>query len=248
LDHPQPVLAIGGENSMKQGYSGSIVRRKGDLVQKISNDEGFISSRARQRDLIALSRRIPVLPRIEGVQGHSIYMEYVEGREELTEQNARRAGQALRLLHEQRGYQHPCQTGLQWLIHMANENLARTGSHQDFADFATGYPMDALIHSEPVQFIEQKDGSIIFIDIEGIGMGARYQDLGFVYYATIKEEKPGMFKSFLEGYRSQPIQIELLRIKKLAGVISLAYAGFAEFEKRMEFGLRLLAETGRPKR
>jgi len=31
----------------------------------------------------------------------------------------------------------------------------------------------------------------------------------------------------------------------LAGIISLAYARFAEFEKRMKLGLRLFGETGK---
>jgi hypothetical protein len=35
-----------------------------------------------------------------------------------------------------------------------------------------------------------------------------------------------------------------MQVKRLAGIISLAYATFAEFEKRMKLGLRLLSETG----
>jgi len=230
---------------VKQGFSGSTVQRKGNLLEKISNDQNFTSSTERQKDLVALSQKVDVLPRIDHIDSQSIYMEYVEGQEGLTEQNARQAGKALRLLHERRDYQYPCMTGLEWLIQMANENLARMGcSQRVLAEIEAEYPSDALIHSEPVQFIEKRDGAIVFIDIEGIGMGTRYQDLGFVYYITKKDEKPEIFTSFMEGYQSEPVQIEQMRIKELAGIISLAYAQFAEFEKRMELGLRLLGEPG----
>lgn len=230
---------------MKQGYSGSTVGRKGNLVEKVSSDTTFVSSKERQRDLIALSQKLAVLPGIDHIDGRAIYMKYVEGQEGLTEGNARRAGTALRLLHEQRAYPHPCMTGLEWLIRMANANLARI--HHGFtipADLRAKFPVDALIHSEPVQFIEKEDGTLVFIDIEGIGMGTRYQDLGFVYYAAMKEEKPAIFKSFMEGYQAEAIPIDQWRIRQLAGIISLAYAAFADFEKRMELGLRLVGQTG----
>jgi thiamine kinase-like enzyme len=127
---------------------------------------------------------------------------------------------------------------------MANDNLAQMDTSQRILpEIEADYPCDALIHSEPVQFIEKKDGSIVFIDFEGIGMGSRYQDIGFVYYITMKDDQPEIYTAFMNGYQSEPIQIELVRVKKLAGIISLAYAGFAEFEKRMELGLRLLGET-----
>jgi thiamine kinase-like enzyme len=229
---------------MKQGFSGSKVQRSGNLVEKISNDDSFTSSKERQKDLVALSHRLVILPRIDRITGQSIFMEYIEGHEELTEHNARQAGNALRLLHEQSDYQHPCMTGLDWLIQTANENLTQSNySYQDFSGFKAEYPIDALIHSEPAQFIEKEDGTIVFIDIEGIGMGTHYQDLGSIYYMTVKDEKPGIFVAFMEGYQSTPIHIELRRLKKLAGLYSIAYAAFAEFEKRMEFGLRLLDET-----
>ena len=105
------------------------------------------------------------------------------------------------------------------------------------------YPNDSLIHSEPGQFIEKEDGSIVFIDFEGIGMGSRYQDLGQIYYGAIKDDRPELYTKFIEGYQSAPVQIDLARVKQLAGIISLAYAGFGltfvgpvEFEKRNAVG------------
>jgi thiamine kinase-like enzyme len=229
---------------MKQGFSGSTVQLKDNLVEKITNDKNFISSKERQKDLIALSHKIDILPRIERIAGRSIYMEYIEGQEELTEQNAPQAGKALRLLHEQHEYLHPCMTGLDWLIQMAQENLAQHNyGYNDFSSFKSEYPIDALIHSEPSQFIAKKDRTIVFIDIEGIGMGSRYQDLGYIYFRTMKEEKAEVFTSFMKGYQSRAIQIELVRIKRLAGLVAITYAKFAELEKRIKFGLQLLNET-----
>lgn len=229
---------------MKQGFSGSKVQLVGNLVEKISSDESFTSSKQRQKDLSALSHKLDILPKIDHITGKSIFMEYVAGREEMTTDNALRAGKALRLLHEQTDYRHLCMTGLDWLIQLANENLAQcNGRYEDFSGFKGEYPIDALIHSEPGQFIEKEDGTIVFIDIEGIGMGSRYQDLGSIYYGTMTDENPGIFPAFMAGYQSTPIHIELWRVMRLAGLYSIAYARFAEYKKRVEFGLRLLDET-----
>jgi hypothetical protein len=229
---------------MKQGFSGSKVQLVDNLVEKISSDDSFTSSPERQRDLLALSHKLDILPKIDHITGKSIFMEYVVGREEMTTDNALQAGKALRLLHEQTDYPHLCMTGLDWLIQLANENLAQyNGRYEDFSDFRREYPIDALIHSEPGQFIEKEDGSIVFIDIEGIGMGSRYHDLGSIYYGTMIDETPGILPAFMAGYQSTPIHIELWRVMRLAGLFSIAYAGFAEYKKRMEFGLRLLDET-----
>jgi hypothetical protein len=229
---------------MKQGYSGSTVRREGNFVVKVSSDQDFLQNKERQADLIALSQKTSLLPRIAHIRGEAITMEYVEGQEELTLQNASRAGAALRMLHELPGYPHECFTGVDWLIELANESLAKAGlSSRIDAHLAAEYPNDALIHSEPAQFVEKQDGSIIFIDFEGIGMGSRYQDLGFVYYVATKDEEPEIYARFIEGYQSTPIPIELRRVKKMAGIISLAYAGFAEFEKRVQLGLSLISEV-----
>jgi hypothetical protein len=179
-------------------------------------------------------------------------MEYVDGQEGLTKQNAPQAGKALRLLHEQRTYPHACMTGLNWLIELANDNLAQINHNQRISiEVTSEYPSDALIHSEPVQLIEKDDGSVVFIDFEGIGMGSRYQDLGFIYWWAIHADQPEVYTTFIQGYRSDSLQIEPRRVKHLAGIISLtyvgfalAYAGLAEAEKRMQLGLRLLGEAG----
>jgi hypothetical protein len=237
---------------LQQGYSGSIVQRKGKLVEKVSSDQSFIDSQERQRDLVALSQQVPILPRIDHIASPSIFMEYVDGQEGLTKQNAAQAGKALRLLHEQQSYPHACMTGLNWLIELANDNLGQMSLSQRISNEITNeYPSDTLIHSEPTQLIEKKDGKVVFIDFEGIGMGSRYQDLGFIYWRAILGDQPDLYTAFLQGYQADSICIELRRVKQLAGLISLAYVGFAlayagpaEAEKRLQLGLRLLGKTG----
>ncbi len=237
---------------MQQGYSGSGVQRKGRLVEKVSSDQAFIESEARQIDLAALSRSLAILPDIDRIESPSIFMEFVEGREGLTLRNAPQAGKALRLLHEQAEYPHPCMTGLHWLIDLANENLALI--HHDRRiplELAKEYPPDTLIHSEPVQLIEKKDGSVVFIDFEGMGMGSRYQDLGFVYWHALKGSQPEIYDAFMRGYLSDGLEVEPGRVKQAAGIISLAYVGFAlayagpeEADRRTQLGLRWIEEAG----
>lgn len=236
---------------MQQGYSGSSVQRQGRLVEKVSSDQSFSESQARQADLIALSRKLAVLPMIDRIESPSIFMEFVEGHEGLTLQNAPQAGKALRLLHEQAGYSHPCMTDLHWLIELANENLALMRVSQRIPlEVADDYPRDALIHSEPVQLIEKQDGSVVFIDFEGMGMGSRYQDLGFIQWHALKGNQPDVYDAFIRGYRSDPAEIDPRRVKHLGGIISLAYVGFAlefagpeEAENRLQLGLRLIEEA-----
>jgi hypothetical protein len=168
----------------------------------------------------------------------------VEGHEGLTEHNAWRVGRALRCLHDVGDYRHPCMTGIQWLVDLANDTLERMNEQQRVrASVIAEYPTDALIHSEPVQMIEKQDGSIVFIDIEGIGMGSRYHDLGFVYYVAIKQNAPHIYQDVLRGYQPEPGLIERTHVERLAGMIALAYAEFAEHEERTTLGLRLLSES-----
>jgi hypothetical protein len=229
---------------MNQGYSGSALRREGNTVVKISSDADFVQSAPRQRDLMALSAGLPVLPRIHRIDPPAIYMDYVEGREGFAMDNAARAGHALWRLHAQQAYSHVCNTGMDWLLALAGPHLSHFGDRdQAGAALHAEFPLDALIHSEP-QFIEKPDGSIVFIDIEGIGMGSRYQDLAHAYFCLVNAGRADVFKPFLEGYQSAGQLVDMSRLKKLAGIIALAYATFAEPQQRVTLGLRLLQEAG----
>jgi hypothetical protein len=227
---------------MKQGYSGSHVRRIGNTVTKTTTDLTFLESEQRQQDLIALSQQVACLPRIHKVEQGTLYMDYVAGREGPTRNNARQAGGALRTLHDQVGYPHDCATGLWWLIELANQNLQAAGhATQIDHDIEVMYPADALIHSEPIQFVQRLDGSIVFIDIEGIGMGTRYRDLGFVYYIAALRRSMAFFDRFYEGYGATMPALELPKIRTIAGITALAYAGFADTVSRIALGLRLIS-------
>jgi hypothetical protein len=55
---------------------------------------------------------------------------------------------------------------------------------------------------------------------------------------------PEIFITFTEGYQSVPIQIDQKRLKKVTGIIAIAYSRFAETEQRLKLGLTLLNEIG----
>jgi hypothetical protein len=139
---------------ISQGFSGSRVRKIDSWVEKESADRAFVESPRRLADLTTLSRRLACLPEIAAVRGVVIRMAFIEGEEGLTWENAFEAGRALRTLHEVEDFRHPCHTGIQWLVDLANENLARAGYEKRIApDLSDDNPADALIHAEPVQFI-----------------------------------------------------------------------------------------------
>lgn len=234
---------------MLQGFSGSSVRRTGHLVEKVSSDGEFTHNKYRQQDLLALSRALPILPRIDRIEGPSIFMEYIEGPTGLSLHSAQAAGKALRLFHSQHGYAYPCFTGMLWLVNLANYNLAEANASLRIPpEVINEYPIDALIFGEP-QWIEKADGSVVFIDLEEMGMGSRYQDLGQIYNLAMQRDQPELYKTFIEGYQSGADPVEHAAVQKMAGIIAIAYAGFGlihvgpeEFEKRMKIGLRLLEE------
>jgi hypothetical protein len=231
---------------MMQGYSGSTLRLVDGQVEKVTSDRAFAEDTGRQTALIDLSRRTTILPRIARVEGATILMEYIDGNEGLTELNAQQAGASLRLLHNLSGFTHPCLTGVDWLVLLANTNLARANSPTRVSQGLTQhFGNDALIHSEPTQFIETNDGRIVFIDIEGIGRGSRYQDLGFIEYRTRLLECPRVLASFLNGYLSDPIDLDVWRIRQMAGLIAIAYSCFADTRKRLMLGMQLMEEAER---
>lgn len=230
---------------MRQGYSGSSVKRSGGLVEKLTADLAFSNDADRRQDLIFLTRRLAILPRIMRVEGSLIVMKFIEGNEGLNRENAFRVGTSLRLLHDQQNFMHPCLTGVAWLIEMANANLIQSGAAARIPkDLARHFPNDAVIHSEPTQLIESARGEIVFIDIEGIGIGSRYQDLGFIEFRSALQDDPEMFRSFMSGYKSEPIYLDAQLTRQMAGLIALAYSGFADTEKRLALGFRLLDKIG----
>ncbi len=228
---------------MNQGHSGSTLRREGNIVVKISSDVAFVQDHQRQNDLISLSQALDILPRIYRIDPPALRMDYVAGHEGFTRTNAFRVGETLRQLHDrQQTFPHLCTTGISWLVEMAEgvqvpDDICRWMA----VALAEEYPSDALILTEP-QFIERRDGSIVFIDFEGIGVGSRYHDLAQVYFRLADRAQIDIWRRFLEGYQRESACVEMQRVVRLAGVVALAYARFAEPERRVKLGLRLLAE------
>lgn len=229
---------------MNQGYSGSTLRRADDIVIKISSDEAFAQDRQRQEDLIALSQALDVLPRIHRIDPPALHMDYIDGHEGFTLDNARRAGEALRRLHDQPHFPHPCTTGIDWLVDMAKgADVPMDVRRWMDGAWEEEYPADALILAEP-QFIERQDGSIVFIDFEGMGAGSRYHDLAHVYFRMVDNMQLDVFAPFLQGYQRKSECMEMRRVVRLAGVVALAYAQFAEPERRVKLGVQLLHDAG----
>lgn len=228
---------------MLQGYSGSTLRLAGGYVEKVSTCGAFVEDSGRQMALRELSQRTSLLPSIVSVEGATLRMEFIRGSEGLTERNAARVGAALRALHELRGFDYSAITGVDWLISLANDTLARAKIPLRVpAELQESYPHDALIHCEP-QFIEAESGEIIFVDLEEMGLGSRYQDLGFVAYVTRLNQTPELFPTFLSGYQSSPLALDPWRIRQMAGLIAIAYASFADAEMRIALGIQLVQEA-----
>lgn len=229
---------------MQQGHSGSSLKRYGGLVEKLTTDYSFAKEIDRQQDLISLSRCLKILPRILRAEGSLIVMEFIEGHEGLTRNNAFQVGRSLRLLHEQHTFTHPCSNGVGWLIELANDNLTRSGASIRIPqDWAEHFPNDALIHGEPTQLIESVEGKIVFIDIEGVGFGSRYHDLGFIEYTANLLDDSELLRSFISGYELERIELDEQRMRRMAGLIALAYSGFADTELRLAVGFRLLQQS-----
>jgi hypothetical protein len=233
------------QRAMKQGHSGSSVERKGHDVEKRTSYHAFAQDLKRQSALMALALRLPCLPAIHRIEGDLIVMEFVDGTEGLTAHNAHTAGSALKLLHDESDYEYRCETGVDWVLALANKNLEQAGSRWRIAEsIADAFLDDALIHSEPTQVIQRHDDSVVFIDIEGIGRGSRYRDLGFVEYVARRNGTVELLDRFLDGY-DRARQVNRWRMRQMSGITALAYARYADTWRRTELGLQLIREAER---
>jgi len=209
------------------------------VVEKRTSDVGFVLDKQRHGALVRLSQSLDFLPTIYEIKGDKLKMEFIPGEEGLTAGNARRAGNALRRLHSQLDYPFPIFTGTDWLFDLAGQAL---NTHQIspvvLPDLPVAMEDQVLIHGEPMQLITRPDGGVVFIDIEGMGMGSRYQDLGFILYTAANKGDPALFEEVLAGYGA--VKVDLMMVRRFAGVISIAYAVFWDGEARIERGLKLL--------
>lgn len=228
-----------------QGYSGSTLRLVDGYVEKVSSCRAFVEDRGRQTALQELSQRTRLLPSIVSVEGAMVRMEFIHGTKGMTERNAAQVGASLRLLHGLNGFPYRAITGVDWLISLASASLAQAKSpFRVSGGLREHYPHDALIHCEP-QFIQTEAGEIVFIDLEEMGQGSRYQDLGFVAYVTMLNQTSELLRPFLSGYQSSPVELDHWRIHQMAGLIAIAYASFADADRRIALGVRLVQEADR---
>ncbi len=230
---------------MLQGHSGSTLRLVDGYVEKASSCAAFVEDRGRQLALQELSRSTRLLPSIVSAEGATLRMEHIRGQEGLTECNAAQVGAALRLLHTLPGFAYPAVIGGDWLISLANASLAQAQTRLRVSEgLREHFPNDALILCEP-QFLQTEAGEIVFVDLEEMGHGSRYQDLGFVAYLMLLNHTPQLLVSFLSGYQSPPLELDQWRLRQMAGLIALAYASFADADARLALGVRLMQEADR---
>ncbi len=150
--------------------------RETDVVVKRTSDVGFVQDSDRHGALQRLSQQLLILPTIFDISGAELTMEYIPGDEGLSTKNAHVAGLSLKCLHGQTGYPFPVLTGVRWLREKARQVLSGHDIEQEaIPDLGVESSDIALIHTEPVQVISRADGTVAFIDIEGIGMGSKYQ-------------------------------------------------------------------------
>lgn len=226
---------------LTQGFSGSQVTRDSEFLIKHTSDEDFSKSRKRQIALMRLAGRLGILPAIYEIKGSRIKMEFISGPEGITVKNAFQTGLNLRILHAQTAYPFPVSTGTEWLCEKAVRAFPAKAKDITAAGLE---PFDndlVLIHGEPTQIRIRPNGEVVFIDIEGIGMGSKYHDLGFVYYIASLDGEPDIFSNLIEGYGKDGVNIS--KVMRFAGIISLAYSTFADSERRIELGCALLQKS-----
>ena len=225
------------------GHSGSDLHLQDGWVRKRSaylercSDDDYVS---RAAFLLQLQPNYPHMPRIKFLDDREMAIEFIPGREGLDGLDLPKFGQAVRILHNLQITGPLKDTGIDWLLEFATENLNQVGGklNQQKLKLFQDFPKDTVVHGEITQVITRLDGEIYILDWEECGMGSRYQDLGFVYYqCLIQGLGEQSFQAFMSGYGDEP-RIDL--VKMTAGLIALAYARFFDFEKRLTLGCKLL--------
>jgi len=90
--------------------------------------------------------------------------------------------------------------------------------------------------------VADENGNLVILDWDECGIGNRYQDLGFGYYTIFKKGlAPSCYDTFIESYADDSVDESV--VKSVAGLVSLAYASYYDFDRSMEFGKNLLTES-----
>jgi hypothetical protein len=191
--------------------------------------------------LLSLNVNFSHMPRLNFLDDRTMEIEYIHGKEGLEGVDYRKFGEIVNKLHNLKIIGPRKDTGLYWLVSLAEESMKRVGMDLEkrLLERFRIISDDAVIHGEITQLITTPDGALYIIDWDECGLGSRYQDLGFVYYALLERElgfEP--FQAFMDGYGENKVEFSL--VKDTAGLIALAYAGFYDFERRLELGRKLL--------
>ena len=227
------------------GFSGSNVERLNGIVRKQSSYlKDCPDYPARRKFLATLSDAFPYMPRMRLFDDGIIEMDFITGHEGIQGIDFRRYGQIVRELHTLQLPAPAKDTGIEWLIDLAQENFKKNGQTDidHLFQIFQGLTAKHIVHGEITQVITDPDQNIYIIDWDECGLGNRYQDLGFIYYRLILEDSPETyFDSFLDGYGRQTVDMAF--VTKMAGLIAVAYSGFYDFDRRIKLGNELLLDV-----
>lgn len=223
---------------MIQGHSGSVVRREGDVLVKENPWSPGSVGIGRVNALMAASKALDCLPQIYQVTPAKLRMEFIEGAEGLTAESAPALGKALRSLHEFTSFDLPICNGIPWLFGKANQTLGKIGRSALDGRAANLFGDDAVVHGEPTQVILTAEGSVRFIDFDGMGRGSKFHDLGFIRYSCDLYAGCDLWSVVLRAYNQPSLPEEPIRIA--SGLVALAYSVFHDFQRRVDYGLQQL--------
>ena len=230
-------MELSGHSGSKLVLHKGWVRKRSSYLVRCSETD----YRLRAAFLLSLNAHFPHMPRINFLDHREMAIKFISGWEGIEGLDLPKFGRVVKELHNLEITGPPKDTGIDWLLALADGNLTRVGEKLDesilrlFGEFTE----ETVVHGEITQVITKPDGSLYILDWDECGMGSRYQDLGFVYYQLL-ERGLGMelFQDFMDGYADESADIDL--VKKTAGMISLAYAHFYDFDKRLALGRKLL--------
>jgi len=226
------------------GHSGSKLDLRGGWVWKHSSYLARCSEkdyRLRVTFLLSLNDLFPHMPRLNFLDHREMAIKFIAGWEGIEGLDFSRFGRVVRKLHSLEITGPPKDTGIDWLLTLADENLSRVGGKLDEPTLKLfdAFAEETVVHGEITQVITRPDGSLYILDWDECGMGSRYQDLGFVYYQLLDYGLGlDLFQDFMDGYADESVDGSL--VQATAGLIALAYARFYDFERRIALGRRLL--------
>jgi hypothetical protein len=226
------------------GHSGSKLHLHKGWVWKRSSYLSRCSEkdyRLRAAFLLSLNAQFPHMPRINFLDNREMAIEFISGWEGIEGLDFSQFGQVVRKLHSLEIMGPPKDTGIDWLLTLAAENLTRVGGKLDETtlELFDAFTEETVVHGEITQVITRPDGSLYILDWDECGMGSRYQDLGFVHYQFLERGlELESFQDFMDGYADESVNDAL--VQAAAGLIALAYARFYDFERRIALGRGLL--------